>query len=138
MRQCRRLISDMEGRICRPGADLRAFPCMPRVRDDMAIDPRKTRRHSTEAARAASIAVRKAKAAGTVGLPELFIVKAEDPTFTWELRRFGGVVLQRGAESFATVALARSAGEAALAALCATHSLPTTKRQAVSRASTVG
>ncbi|RYC28875.1 hypothetical protein D3273_26950 [Lichenibacterium minor] len=78
----------------------------------------------------AALAARAAKRAepDTFGLPELFVVKAGDQRFTWELRRFGGVVLQRGAEPFPNQALARAAGEAALAALRASSDLPTFKR----------
>ncbi len=77
------------------------------------------RRHFTEVARMAALAARRAKRAepDTFGLPELFIVKAGDHSFTWELRRSGGVVLQRGAEAFPSQALARANGEIALAAL---------------------
>lgn len=64
----------------------------------------------------------------TFGLPEVFIVKADDRAFTWELRRFGGVVLERGVETFPSGELARAGGEAALAALCALPDLPTFKR----------
>ena len=87
-------------------------------------------KHFTDAAREAAIAARRAKAAepDTFGMPELFIVKAGDHGFTWELRRFGGVMLQRGAEAFASQALARVDGEAALSALRAMPNQPTFKR----------
>ncbi|WP_237477098.1 hypothetical protein [Lichenibacterium dinghuense] len=91
----------------------------------------KPRRYFTEAARIAAQAARAAKAASapdTFGLPELFIISAGAQTYTWELRRFGGLVLQRGAEPFPSQALARADGEAALAALCASPDLPTFKR----------
>lgn len=86
----------------------------------------------TEAARIAAAAARKAKREmpDTFGLPEVFIVSTGPHTFTWELRRFGGVVLQRGPEAFPDQAAARTDGEAALAALCASTDLPTFKRHA--------
>lgn len=92
--------------------------------------PPKTLGRFTEKARLAALAARAAKRAepDTFGLPELFVVKAEGKAFTWELRRFGGVVLQHGAESFPNQALARADGEAALAKLCASPDLPTFKR----------
>lgn len=89
----------------------------------------------TEAARMAALAARQAKREqpDRFGLPELFIVSAGAHAFTWELRRFGGVVLQRGSETFASLMLARTDGEAALAALGAEPDLPTFKRQTASR-----
>lgn len=89
------------------------------------------RRHFTEAARIAAAAARAAKRAepDTFGLPELFIVRAGEHDFTWELRRFGGVLLERGIEAFASEALARADGEAVLATLYASPDQPTFKRQ---------
>lgn len=88
------------------------------------------RRRFTEAARIAAAEARKAKREGpdTFGSPELFVVKAGERSFTWELRRFGGVLLQRGPASFDSMALARIDGEAALVALHETPELPTFKR----------
>ncbi len=40
-----------------------------------------------------------------------------DMTFTWEIRRHGGIVLQKGIEGLGNVALARSEGEHAMVAL---------------------
>ncbi|WP_237482569.1 hypothetical protein [Lichenibacterium dinghuense] len=90
-----------------------------------------TRRYFTEAARIAAAAARKVKqeAPDAFGKPELFIVKAGTHAFTWELRRFGGVVLQRGPEAFPSQTLARADGMLALAALCASPDLPTFKRE---------
>lgn len=84
----------------------------------------------TEAARKAAIIARKAKAEipRHFGLPELFVVRVGGRTFTWELRQFGGVLLERGIEAFASQALARADGEAVLTALCASPDLPTFKR----------
>jgi hypothetical protein len=38
-------------------------------------------------------------------------------TFSWEIRRFGSIVLQRGIEQFSTAAEARVAGEVVLSLL---------------------
>ena len=65
----------------------------------MPYEKRSNARHFTEAARAAAVAARRVKAAEfqSFGAPELFVVRASsgDMAFTWELRRFGGVVIQR-------------------------------------------
>lgn len=89
------------------------------------------RRHFTDQARAAAAAARKAKRDGPdrFGQPEMFVVKAGERAFTWELRRFGGVVLQRGPEAFRDMASARADGEAALAALCSSADLPRFTRE---------
>lgn len=91
-----------------------------------------TGRRFTEAARIAAAAARRAKreAPDTFGLPELFIVKAGEHDFSWELRRFGGVVLQRGPEAYPTMDAARADGEIALSALCTSSDLPKFMRQA--------
>ena len=101
-----------------------AGSCMPNP-------PSKTARHFTDAAREAALAARRAKRAepDTFGLPEVFVVKAGDQSYAWELRRFGGVLLERGIEAFASPALARADGESALATLCASPDLPTFKRE---------
>lgn len=93
--------------------------------------PTKPRRYFTEAARIAAAKARKAKreAPDTFGRPDLFVVKAGPHAFTWELRRFGGLVLQRGPEAFPDAAAARADGEAALDALRASPDLPTFRRQ---------
>ena len=85
----------------------------------------------TAAARQAAQDARAAKRAepDRFGAPQVFIVKAGDRAFSWELRRFGGLLLQRGAKSFASQALARADGELALAVLCADPDLPTFARQ---------
>lgn len=77
----------------------------------------KNRRHFSAAAREAALLARAAKRAlpDRFGEPDVFIVRNEpDRAFTWELRRFGGIVLQRGEASFPTAALAKAAGAAAL------------------------
>ena len=88
--------------------------------------PPKSARRFTEAARLAAAEARRAKREGpdTFGLPELFTVKDGNRGFTWELRRFGGLVLQRGSETFPNAATARADGEDALATLLASADLP--------------
>ena len=97
----------------------------------MTETPSRPGRHFTEAARQAgqsAIAARRVEA-DRFGVPEVFIVKAGDRTFTWEIRRFGGLLLQRGGEPFNSQPLARVDGEKALAALCSAPDLPTFQRQ---------
>ena len=52
----------------------------------------------------------------TFDLPTVFVLRANGSAmrFTWEIRRFGGIVLRRGDKSFPTGAAARQAGLAAL------------------------
>ena len=92
---------------------------------------RKSNRHFTEAALRAARAARAAKRAEAdhFGEPELYITRAGDKAFTWELRRFGGVVLQRGEEPFITRAEAEAAGAAALSTMKQHPDLPKFKRQ---------
>ena len=92
---------------------------------------RKSNRHFTEAARQAAMAARAAKKAEPdhFGEPELYIIRAGDKAFTWELRRFGGVVLGRGEQPFATRAEAEAAGAAALSTMEQQPDLPKFKRQ---------
>lgn len=75
----------------------------------------------SDAARAAGLEVRRRKAR-TPALkdgPEVFAVHfpATAGTFSWEIRRFGSIVLQRGVEQFSTAAEARVAGEVAIGLL---------------------
>ena len=86
--------------------------------------------HFTEAARKAAAEALRAKreAPDTFGQPEMFIIRVGSRNLTWELRGFGGVLLERGTEAFASPALARADGKAALATLCAARDLPTFKR----------
>ena len=95
-------------------------------------------RHFTDVARAAAVAARRAKSADfpSFGVPELFVVRASsgDMAFTWELRRFGGVVIQKGADSHPTMALAKAAGLHALADLLQDPNLTMSKRLSKSRA----
>lgn len=83
-----------------------------------AIYAMRKRRTFSEAARAAALAIRRAKAA----LPKVpdrqfavFAVRHEDAAglFAWEIRRYGGVVLARGTEAFPDAAAAAAAGRAA-------------------------
>ena len=93
------------------------------------MDQTKQHRFTSAALEAAAKArAAKRETPDRFGVPELFIVKADDHAFTWELRRFGGLLLQRGSDSFASQALARAGGEMALAALCAMPDQPTFKR----------
>ena len=105
----------------------------------MPYEKRPNARHFTEAARAAAVAARRTKAAElqSFGAPELFVVRASsgDMAFTWELRRFGGIVIQKGADSHPTMALAKAAGLHALATLSQDPDLPTFERQIRSSAS---
>ncbi|HEX4768430.1 MAG TPA: hypothetical protein VH414_19345 [Lichenihabitans sp.] len=52
----------------------------------------------------------------TFDLPTVFVLRADGSAmdFTWEIRRFGGIILRRADESFPTSAAARQAGLAAL------------------------
>ena len=98
----------------------------------MTSSGQRVTRRFTEAARIAAAAARKAKREmpDTFGLRELFIVSAGPHAFTWELRRFGGVVLRRAPEAFSDQIAARVDGEAALAALHTSPDLPTFQRLA--------
>jgi hypothetical protein len=84
----------------------------------MIDQPRSPGRHFTDAARAAGLEARrrKAKTLALKGVPEVFAVHLPSAakTFSWEIRRFGSVVLQQGVEHFSTAAEARVAGEAAM------------------------
>lgn len=92
--------------------------------------PPKSSRQFTEAARLAAAEARRAKREGPddFGVPELFIVRKGNRGFTWELRRFGGMELQRGSETFSDAASARADGEEALVTLLASADLPTFER----------
>lgn len=73
-----------------------------------------TRRCFTPAAREAGRAVRRAKALQRedIAAPQVFVVRRTsfpDP-FAWEIRRFGGMVLDRSDVGFPSIPLARAAG----------------------------
>lgn len=81
---------------------------------------RRTRHYFTEAARAAGAAKKREMAPHPrdIRAPELFVVRLV-PTavaFTWEIRQFGGIVLDRGETSFPSMRQAHSNGILALAA----------------------
>ena len=79
------------------------------------------RRHFTDAARAAARLARERKrevrAAMGSDVPEIFVVRHGDCTlqFHWEIRRFGGVVLDRSEAMFSSTVAARLAATRALA-----------------------
>jgi hypothetical protein len=79
-----------------------------------------TGRRPCKAALEAALAARKAKALirEDVAKPKVFVVRYGTPSksFTWEIRRFGGVVLGRGILGFNSISVALAAGEAMLAA----------------------
>ena len=90
----------------------------------MLQGPTKTRRHFTEAAREAALARRREIAAmpkDPTGTLALFIVRGAERgnDYGWEIRRFGGVVLERSESSFGTMSAARAAGQRALVAVSA-------------------
>ena len=95
-------------------------------------------RHFTEAARTAAIKARAAKWAESdrFGKPDLFVVRAPsgDMSFTWEIRRYGGLVILKGRDSYSTMPLAKAAGLHALANLLQDPNLTTPKRLSKSRA----
>ena len=97
----------------------------------MSDEEQKKRRSFTEAARAAAMAARAAKRAAPdlFGEPELFITRSGKKGFTWELRRFGGVLLTRGEISYANQPAAEAAGREALSNLRETIHLPSFERQ---------
>ena len=81
----------------------------------------KTRRHFTEAARAAAALARKARREQPrrFGEPELFVVRPSEWSrdYAWQIRRFGGVVLMTAPSGFPTSTAALEAGRSALASL---------------------
>ncbi|RYB07097.1 hypothetical protein [Lichenibacterium ramalinae] len=85
----------------------------------MLIVKRPTKRHFTEAARAAAKEARRRKKEEKVerDLPEVFVVRREvdQRTFGWEIRLFGGVILHRSDAEFETIASARADGLQVLA-----------------------
>ena len=85
--------------------------------NDMPAD-RSSKRHFTEAARAAAIVARRRKQeqALPVGAPEVFVIRRASASrgYGWEIRRFGGVVLDRSSTDYSTMQGARSAGHSVL------------------------
>lgn len=94
---------------------------------------KKTKRRFTEAARQAAMEARAAKRAepDCFGKPELYITRAGDKAFNWEIRRFGGVLLQRGELEYPSRAEAEAAGADALSVMQRRPDLPVFKRQHV-------
>ena len=81
--------------------------------------PSRNRRMPTDAARAAAVVARRLKMLISVdiGAPEVFAVRLSSiPTsYTWEIRRFGSIVLNRGDSFYPTPTAAREAGLRSLA-----------------------
>ena len=79
-----------------------------------------TKRHFTEAARAAALAARRRKQQHKVdpNRPEVFVVRGVEDArlYEWEIRRFGGILLQASSARFETRQAAQSAGALALEA----------------------
>ena len=79
-----------------------------------------TRRHFTDAARAAALKARRRKQESRAAVendgPEVFVVRHLGGilAFHWELRRFGGVVVDRSDAVFPCTSEARAAGDRAL------------------------
>lgn len=48
---------------------------------------------------------------------EVFVTRISNQSFSWQLRRFGAIVIQEGQKTYVSAHLAREAGEAALGAL---------------------
>ena len=87
----------------------------------MSAINRRVRRQFTEAAQAAAMERRREKALRPQDMtaPKLFVVRLTPASnaFTWEIRRFGGVILHRGEAGFPSMKQAYSTGALALAAL---------------------
>ncbi len=79
---------------------------------------RPSKRRFSEAARAAAMEARRRKREEAVPLdtPEVFVVRRPDAGlgYGWEIRRFGGVVIDREDVGYSTPGAARSAGVQAL------------------------
>lgn len=78
-----------------------------------------SRRHFTDAARAAAVEARRRKRETAVPreTPEIYVVRLPGAhlRFSWEIRRFGAVVLEKAETSYPTMQDARAAGETILA-----------------------
>lgn len=77
-----------------------------------------TRRHFTEAARAAAVVARRRKYETAVPreTPAVYVVRLAGANlqFGWEIRRFGALVLDKSSAEYPTTQDALSAGEAVL------------------------
>lgn len=75
-------------------------------------------RSFTDAARAAALEARRRKREQALprGIPEVFVVRGAVAGlgYGWEIRRFGGVVLETAQTGYSTMQGARSAGHVAL------------------------
>ena len=75
-------------------------------------------RRFSQAARAAAAEARRRRMAerGPIDEPGLFVVRDERSQcdFRWEIRKYGGIVVERSAEAFGSLRHARSLGENAL------------------------
>lgn len=82
---------------------------------------RRSRCYFTETARLAAAMKRQEIALHPrdIMAPEVFVVRVTPTsnTFTWELRRFGGVILHRGEDGLPSIRQAYNAGTLALAML---------------------
>ena len=82
---------------------------------------RTSRRYFTSAARKAGLEARREAAVLKKDLmtPALFVVRQSDQSqlFGWEIRRFGGVLLNRSETGYDTQSQAQTAGEKTLAAM---------------------
>lgn len=78
-----------------------------------------SKRHFTDAARAAAVEARRRKRETAIPrqTPEVYVVRVPGAClqFGWEIRRFGAVVLERAETSYPTMQAARTAGETTLA-----------------------
>ena len=87
----------------------------------MRVTKQTSRIHFSDAARAAALEARRENAVSKESLttPALYVVRQspQDQLFGWEIRRFGGVILNRSKTGYPTQVLARSAGEETLLAL---------------------
>ncbi len=85
--------------------------------NDMPAD-RPSKRHFTEAARAAALEARRRKREQALpsGIPEVFVIRRPigGRGYGWEIRRFGGVILDRSSTHYSTMQGARFAGHSAL------------------------
>ena len=84
----------------------------------MAANTTSSRRQFTDAARQAAVEARRLKRDLKIdpNRPEIFVVRGVQDArlFTWEIRRYGGVLLQDSDARFTTVLGAESAGQQAL------------------------
>ena len=84
----------------------------------MSLQKSPSRRHFTDAARAAALEARRRKREAAIprGTPEVFVVRLPGASllFGWEIRRFGAVVLDRSRADYPTMRDAYVAGREAL------------------------